>query len=197
MKNIFILLTIFYISPLNAQTLIQYYPPSLYQNISGKYTFFNSSMNDTFGNIREKTYSDNSGYTMFNIPIEVRHTVTEFPAGDLMIAGGLSLYYENWKFSSLNLSLGLTFGYGYNRNKQNFFNRLNFTLYPLYDFPLTVHWNKFKFPWKAALGLNWELIRIKFISINIYNRSIIFLTSEIDSGYFYRTDFGLTAGIVF
>ncbi|MDR2965151.1 MAG: hypothetical protein LBU88_05190 [Treponema sp.] len=195
-KCIFICLVLLSVNELSAETLLQIYPPSLIQYVSGKRAMYNTFRKDSLDEISEATFSE-SEYTMFNLPIEIRQTVVEFSTVDSMVAGGLSFYFENNALSSINLSTGLTIGYGYNRNKDYFSLRLNITIYPLYEFPLNIFWRTPKFPWKFALDTNIELLQIGPVSINAYLRLICSPTSEAGSGIMYYPDIGLTAGWLF
>jgi hypothetical protein len=193
MKKLFLIILFFLeISQINAETFVQIYPPSLLQFVSGKYALFN-----TFREDKLSITLGESGYTMFNLPIEIRQTIASFSFADLMTAGGLSFYFEDNKLSSINLSVGLTFGYGYNRDKENFFGKLNVTIYPLYECPFVIINGTPKFPWKFALDTNLELLRLGHISINVYARAVSFFTSDAVSGFMFFPDTGLTVGWVF
>jgi len=196
-KQAFIILIFLGMSQISAETLVQIYPPSLIQFVSGKYAMFNSFREDTFSNIKDDTFSKESGYTMFNLPIEVRQTIVEFSFADLMSASGLSFFFENNALSSINLSAGLTFGYGYNRNKECFFYKLNITIYPLYELPLIMILKTPRFHWKFAFDTNLELLQLRHLSINAYLRAVCFFTHETTSGFMFFPDVGLTAGWVF
>jgi len=196
-KQIFILLFFIGISQLGAETLLQIYPPSLIQFVSGKYAIHNTLREDTFETIIDDTFSKESGYTMFNLPIEIRKTIANFSFADLMITSGSSFYFENNALSSINMSLGLTFGYGYNIDEESFFGKLNVTIYPLYEYPFVAFKETPKFPWKFALDINLELLRFGHISINVYGRAVCFLTHETVSGFMFFPDIGLITGWVF
>jgi hypothetical protein len=197
-KQIFILLFSFGISQLGAETLLQIYPPSLLQFVSGKYAIYNTFREDTLETITDDTFSKESGYTMFNLPIEIRKTIASFSFADLMITSGSSFYFENNALSSINMSLGLTFGYGYNKDKEYLFgNKLNTTIYLLYEYPFFAFKGTPKFPWKFALDINLELLRLGPISINVYVRAVYFFTNENVSGLIVYPDIGLITGWVF
>jgi hypothetical protein len=197
-KQIFILLIFFGISQLGAETLLQIYPPSLLQFVSGKYAIHNTLREDTFETIIDETFSKESGYTTFNLPIEIRKTIVSFSFADLMITSGSSFYFENNALSSINMSLGLTFGYGYKKDKEYLFgNKLNTTIYLLYEYPFLAFKETPKFPWKFALDMNLELLRLGDISINLYCRAVCFFTNEAASGFMFFPDIGLITGWVF
>ncbi|MDR0322783.1 MAG: hypothetical protein LBI28_14910 [Treponema sp.] len=201
MKKYFYFFVLLGIIPqLSAETLVQIYPPSWLEVVSGKYALFNTFREGTLDTISKETFhSDESGYTMFNLPIEIRQTVVEFSAENSLLAdGGLSFYFENGALSSINISAGLTFGYGYNRNNAIFFlRRFNVTIYPLYEFPLAIFWKTPKFPWKFALDIGWEFLQLGPVSISVYARAVCWLTSDAVSGFTFLPDFGLTVGWVF
>jgi len=187
-KQIFILLIFFGISQLGAETLLQIYPPSWFEFVSGKRAVLNlltGNENDTIPAI-------------YNLPIEVRKTVAEFSFADLMVAGGLSFFFQDKALSSLNFSAGLTFGYGYKRENEYFFlfRNTNITIYPLYEFPLTI--SPRKTPgiwWKLAIDMSFELIQLRPVNISMYSR-IIGLYAK-DRIAFGLGDFGLTVGWLF
>jgi len=107
------------------------------------------------------------------LPIEVRQTIAKFSFADLMAACGLSFYYENRVLSSINLSGGLTFGYGYHENENFFiFQSTNITIYPIYEFPLAIFCKTPVIPWKFALDLSFEIIQLRRVSLNTYFRVI-------------------------
>lgn len=193
MKKQFLVFLIFLgLSQLNAETLLQVYPSSWFELITGRHTMLNTFKKEEKPKVT------------FNTAIEIRQTVVKSSFADLMVAGGLSFYFENyehWKLRSVNLSTGLTFGYGYNEKKR-FFKNANITIYPLYEFSPVVFW-KTLYPWKFALDINWELIQFrpsgpevrqfKPLSINLYVRTIGVYT-ENGIRVPHVPDFGLTLG---
>jgi len=196
-KQFFILLIFLGISQLNAETLVQIYPPSGFEFISGKNAVFN-----VFD--RNK---DDPIPTVYNLPIEVRQTVKKFSFADLMVAGGISFFFEDKALSSLNFSAGLTFGYGYGnkhilwfyfQENENlpFFSPTNITIYPLYEFPFAIFpWKTAVFPWKFAVDVTTELFQIRPISISLYWRVIgLYGKNKIVFGL---PDVGFTLGVVF
>jgi len=191
-KRIFILLILFGMSQLYAETLFQIYPPSWFGLVSGRNTMFSGFEENED---EPKTY---------NLPIEIRQTLAKSSVADLMFTGGLSFYSEKNTLSSVNLSSGLTFGYGYNGNKR-FFRNANITIYALYEFPLAIFWRTPSYPWKYALDINWELMNVRPdpndsskkyqfppISINLYIRTIGTYTK--DGPWVSIPDAGLTIG---
>jgi hypothetical protein len=187
-KQFFILLIFLGMSQLNAETVVQIYPPSLFEFVSGRKAFLNVFI----GNENAPMPS------IFNLPVEVRQTIKGFSFADLMIAGGVSFYFEDRTLNSINLSSGLTFGYGYKQENEYFpiFRNANLTIYPLYEFPLVIFYNKTPgIWWKFAIDMSFELIQIRPISISMYLRGIgIYAKDSIWLGLF---DCGLTVGWVF
>jgi len=185
-KQIFILLFFIGISQLGAETNVQIYLPSMFEFVSGKNTVLN-------------VYKGNDHIPkMFNLPIDVRQTIAKFNFADLMYAGGLSFYFEDDALISLNLSAGLTFGYGYEVENEYFFifRNTNFTIYPLYEFPLALSSDKTPgLWWKFAFDICIELIKVRPISISMYGR-LIGLYFKDGIGLIYG-DCGLTVGWVF
>jgi hypothetical protein len=189
MKKLFLIILFFLeISQINAETLVQIYPPSCFGFISGRKAFLNvliRNENDPMPSI-------------FNLPVEVRQTIKGFSFADLMVAGGVSFYFEDSTLNSINLSSGLTFGYGYKQENEYFpiFRNANVTIYPLYEFPLVIFYNKTPgIWWKFAVDMSFELIQIRPISISMYLRGIgIYAKDRIWLGLF---DCGLTAGVIF
>jgi hypothetical protein len=194
-KQFFILLVFIGISQLGAETLVQIYPPSGFEFISGKNAVL----------YRFERNEDDPIPAIFNLPVEVRQTVKKFSFADLMVAGGISLFFEDKALSSLNFSGGLTFGYGYNiehilwiyfYEKNPFFAPINITLYPLYEFPFAIFpWKTAIFPWKFAVDITVELFQLKHLSINSYGRIIgLYGKNKVAFGL---PDVGLTVGVVF
>jgi len=186
MKKFFPVLFFLGISQLYAETLVQVYFPSFCEFVSGKYPVFSSFKEN------EVEYD-----SLYNFPIEIRQTVAKFSFADLMFTGGLSFYFENKDLSSVNLSSGLTFGYGYHKNVDYFFvfRNTNITIYPIYEFPLAIFWKTPNFPWKFALDINFEIIKLKPVSFNIYLREIGLYTRK--GPRLGLPDFGFTVGWVF
>jgi len=94
-----------------------------------------------------RTAIANGEYRIYNFPVELRRTITEIKfdgrpgVADLIFAGAASFFFENDSLSSVNLSAGLTFGYGYNINKLYDGGRFAVTFFPIYEFPLAIFWN--------------------------------------------------------
>jgi hypothetical protein len=195
-KQVFIFLALLGTSKLGAETLIQYCLPTLFGFVSGRLEVLN-------------VFDRNEGDPMpviYSLPFEIRQTIAKFPVADLMAAGGLSFYFEDKALTSINLSGGLTFGYGYHENEHFLiFRNMNITLYPLYEFPLAVSGGSPIFPWKFAIDLSFELMQIqpkslKFghitpISISLYAREMgVYGKNRV---LFFLPDCGLTIGLVF
>jgi hypothetical protein len=118
-KQVLVLLALLGTSQLEAETLAQVYFP--------------------FFGLLSLSSSDYSIFGIYKLPLEIRQTIAKFPFADLMVTGGLSFYFEDKALRSINLSAGLTFGYGYHENEHFLIFRLmNITLYPLYEFPLAI-----------------------------------------------------------
>ena len=194
-KSLFIFFTVFSISQLHAVTLVLFYPPSLNQLTSGKFTAFNSSRDASLDAITDELLLNDYNYTMFTFPVEIRKTILEFKTLDIMAVGGLSLVFENRSFSSVNLTLGVNFG-GYNRDK-HILPPLSMTLYPLYEFPLAILWKNFKWPWKFACDISLEIIRAGPVSVNLYVKIVGFLTPETASGAMFFPGAGISIGWIF
>jgi len=182
-RYIFILLTFLGLSQLYAETLIQVYFPSFCEFVSGKHPVFS---------LFKETDVDYD--SLYNFPIELRQTMARFSFADLMFTGGLSFYFENKVLSSVNLSGGLTFGYGYSQDEDHILN-INMTIYPIYEFPLAIFWKTPYVPWKFALDINWEIIQLRPISLNMFIRGIGLYTTK--GPRLGLPDFGLTVGWVF
>jgi len=195
-KKMFIFLIFFAISQLGAETLVQIYPPSWFGIISGTHIIYNGFERN----------EDDAVYATYNLPIEIRQTIAKFSFADLMIAGAWSFYSENMLLKSINLSGGLTFGYGYNGIKP-FFRNSNITIYPIYEFPVVIiPWETPEYRWKFAVDISWELIQLKQdpnkisenqvspISISVYVREIGIYAKNPRIGV---PDVGLTLGFVF
>ncbi|MCL2801125.1 MAG: hypothetical protein FWD28_05140 [Treponema sp.] len=195
-KCIFIIFALLNVSLLNAETQLLVYPPSFAQFVSGKHVLYNSFREGTLDTIRQDTFSKESGYTMYNFPIEIRKTIIEISDYYFMGSGGLSFYFEDGNLSSINISAGITFGSIINRNGV-FLNRLHVTLYPLYEFPMTFLWKTAKFPWKFTVDFGCEIIRIGSINLTAYTRVVCFFTSDTVSGFMGFPDVGLAVGWIF
>jgi len=187
-KQIFILLIFFGISQLGAETLVQIYLPSLFEFVSGRNTVLNVFKRNENEPIPK----------MFNLPIDVRQTIAKFNFADLMFAGGLSFYFEDNALTSINLSTGLTFGYGYELENEYFFifRNTNFTIYPLYEFPLALSSDKTpSLWWKFAIDMCFKLIQVRHLSISMYIRETGIYAK--DGIVWFLPDCGLTLGWVF
>jgi hypothetical protein len=195
MKKQFLIILFFLgISQLNAETVVQIYPPSWFGLVSGeniKYSGFENS-------------DDVPSPVTYNLPIEIRQTIVKSSIADLMLAGGLSFYSENILLRSINLSGGFTFGYGYNGIKR-FFRNSNITIYPIYEYPLVIlPWGTPEYRWKFALDISWEIIQLrsdsKFenqispISISVFIREIGIYKKNHVWGV---PDVGLVLGLLF
>jgi hypothetical protein len=187
-KYIFILLLFLGIFQLGAETVVQIYPPSLFEFVAGRNTIINVF----------KRNENDPRPSMFDLPIDVRQTIAGFNFADLMVAGGLSFYFEDNALNALNLSAGLTFGYGYKRENEYFFlfRNTNLTIYPIYEYPISVSPDKIPgLYWKFAVDMGFELIQVRPLSISMYYR-VIGLYAKNSIGMIYG-DVGLTLGLVF
>ena len=187
---------------LEATTVIQVYPTfggPVFGRLAAANTFEGSPiLDDAFDAMEAGKYS------AYNLPIEIRRTIAEIDVGsspwvaDLMFAGGASLFFENGAFSSVNLSAGLTFGYGYDRNKLYDGGRVNVTLFPVYEFPLAIFWKTPHFPWKFATEVAAEILRIGPVSFGGYARGVMFPTRHYSKkGFASLISMGLSVGAAF
>jgi hypothetical protein len=194
-KTIFILLIFLGMSQLGAETLFQIYPPSWFGLVSGT-------------NIKYNGFERDEGESIpvtYNFPIEIRQTIVKSSFADLMIACMWSFYSENILISSVNLSGGLTFGYGYDGIK-SFFRNTNITIYPIYECPIIFSGTP-EYRWKFALDISWELIQLRSkasyskledqispVSISVYIREIGIYAKNLRWGI---PDVGLVLGLIF
>ena len=195
--------------PAETRTVIHLYPPpfTLLKSFSGGRVMMNTFEGSPGVLVDFRAAVDRGEFSVFNLPIEALFTITDLRNSaafggtvnaEIMAAGGMSFYFENGALSSVNLSGGAAFGYGYNRNVSAWPERLIVTLYPVYEFPLAIFWKKPHFPWKAAADFRYEFFRSGPVVAGIYFRMIMFPTGKYhEDGVYGDADAGLSLGWIF
>jgi hypothetical protein len=182
-KFVFVLLLFTASNAYATDAVFQGYLPSCWGFVSGGGALFHQF---------EDREEDRKIEDRFIIPFETKIVAAKLGPVALSVNGMLSLYFENEKFSSLNLSMGLAISAA--KEKTSPLQGLYFTLYPMYELPVIALGKTPLTTWKAAtdLGIGFNLFSTTPIYISVYARLIHFWLGT--QWGVAPPDFGITIG---
>jgi len=159
---------------------VQYYIPSLLGVSSGR-----TAAVSRF----EGVYSD---YRSLH-PVEVRFSILRYY--DISMSGNAiaSIYVEDGRFSSLNLSTGASIFYRYDKTAS--MTGLFLSVYPIYELPLIAMGKTPFFNWRMAADFGLSFLLLRRIPLKIYSRAIFVWRSGYD--LLIIPDIGISLGFRF